>query len=97
MRVRLVATVSAALAAAGCSAAGESREETMPGERGPTVGETRTAEPVAPARALETIIAPETLVKPRHRMESVAPADRARDGPALGHLLRPHSRPGRTA
>ena len=67
MRVRLVAAVSAALAAAGCSGAGESREETMPGERGPTVGETRTAEPVAPARALETIIAPETLVKPRHR------------------------------
>jgi hypothetical protein len=67
--VRLIAAVVATLAAAGCSGAGESREETLPREDTQSVTQTETeaGESVPPARVLATLIAPETLAQPRHR------------------------------
>jgi hypothetical protein len=63
----VIAGVAAALVAAGCSGGGESREETTPGRQGSTAAETTAGESVAPARVLATLVAPETLAKPRHR------------------------------
>jgi hypothetical protein len=64
---RVIAGVAAALVAAGCSGAGESREETTPRRQSSPAAETTAGESVAPARVLATLIAPETLARPRHR------------------------------
>jgi hypothetical protein len=64
---QLIAGVAAAFVAAGCSGAGESREETTSRRQSSTAAETAARESLPPARVLATLIAPETLAKPRHR------------------------------